>query len=132
MSDLGWSLIRAIDERDAALKRLAVAERERDAVAFMRVAKRGGDWVAHVGGSANVDAPSWRSLVWCVFSVAGPRTPHHGLPRGLPGDGTQITKMRQFTKMTHCVGIRVWIAGRPGAIHAVGSWKCEGLYEVGP
>jgi len=27
--------------------------------------------------------------------------------------------------------MRVWISGRPGAIHAVGDWTCEGLYEVG-
>ena len=32
MTDLGLTLVRAIDERDAALKRLAVAERERDAI----------------------------------------------------------------------------------------------------
>jgi len=32
MSDLGLTLVRAIDERDAALKRLAVAERERDTI----------------------------------------------------------------------------------------------------
>jgi len=93
------------------------------------------DWILAIG---LICQPCGKASPCLTTPFVGPRVVLESLParQGLKTQarplGTQIAQIRQNARLPHCVGVRVWIAGRPASIHAVGPWPVQGLYEVNP